>query len=366
MRTTVASGKRVGIIGFGKMGQTRATALEEDGRAQVALIYDPAPIANPPYSVAESAEQIIDDPTLGSVFICATNEMNKPLTIAALRAGKHVFCEKPPAFHAADVREIMQVERETGKILMYGFNHRHHGGVRKMKEIIASGAYGRVLWMRGRYGKSVDENYLSTWRADKKRAGGGILLDQGIHMLDLFLHFSGAPFDEVHAFVSSRYWNIPGIEDNVFAIMRNRASGVEVSFHSTMTQWRHLFSLEVFLDRGYLVLNGLKTSSGTYGEEELSVAKNRSLAPAANWETEEKMHFRIDSSWRSEVEHFMDAVILGMPITQGTSQQALEVMTLIDRIYENEHNVSDVLHERLQMVGGDPTGSSAGRIGSAG
>ena len=119
-----------------------------------------------------------------------------------------------------------------------------------------------------------------------------------------------------------------------------------------MTQWRHLFSLEVFLERGYLVLNGLKTSSGTYGEEELTIAKNRTTAPAANWETEERLHFRVDSSWRSEAEHFMDAVTFGMPVRNGTSAQALAVMSLIDRIYQNDHRISDVLHEKLQGVGG--------------
>ena len=343
----------IGIIGFGKMGQIRAEAIETDGRGKVVSVFDTHPPAQCAYPVAESAEAIINDPKIGIVFICATNEVNKPLTIAALRAGKHVFCEKPPAFTAADVQDIMAVERESRKVLMYGFNHRHHSGVRKMKQVIDSGAYGRVLWMRGRYGKSVDENYLQTWRADRERAGGGILLDQGIHMLDLCLHITGAPFDDVHALVSSRYWNIPGIEDNVFAIMRNNASGIEVSFHSTMTQWRHLFSLEVFMDRGYLVLNGLKTSSGSYGEEELTIAKNRSVAPAANWETEERLHYRVDTSWQSEAEHFMDAVTFGMPITQGNSEQALTVMELIDRIYAHKHTVSPVLHERLQSVGGN-------------
>ena len=344
--------KRVGIIGFGKMGRTRAQALEEDGRATIARIHDPLPIAEPRYPVAASAQEIFDDPAIGSVFLCGTNDLLPVQAIAAMRAGKHVFSEKPPAFNAAQLSEVRAVERETGRVLMYGFNHRHHVGVRKMKDVIASGAYGRVLWMRGRYGKSVDENYLGTWRADARLAGGGILLDQGIHMLDLFLYLGGAPFDEVHAFVSSHYWNIPGIEDNVFAILRNSDTGLEVSFHSTMTQWRHLFSLEIFLERGYLVLNGLKTSSGSYGEEELSIAMNRSLAPAASWETEERLHFRVDSSWRSEIEHFLDAVTLGMPVTSGTSEQALEVMTLIDRIYQNDHRVSGVLHERLQVVGG--------------
>ena len=217
--------KRVGIIGFGKMGRTRAQALEEDGRATIARIHDPLPIAEPRYPVAASAQEIFDDPAIGSVFLCGTNDLLPVQAIAAMRAGKHVFSEKPPAFNAAQLNEVRAVERETGRVLMYGFNHRHHAGVRKMKDVIASGAYGRVLWMRGRYGKSVDENYLGTWRADVKRAGGGILLDQGIHLLDLFLYMGGAPFDEVHAFVSSHYWNIPGIEDNVFAILRNSDTG---------------------------------------------------------------------------------------------------------------------------------------------
>ena len=342
----------IGIIGFGKMGRIRAEAIQADGRGFIAQVYDAVSPQDSPYPVASSAQAIIDDPSVQAVFICAANDQNKPLAMAALRAGKHVFCEKPPAFTADDVREIIAVERQSGKVLMDGFNHPHHAGVRKMKQVVDSGLYGRVLWMRGRYGKSVDENYLSTWRADRNRAGGGILLDQGIHMLDLFLFLADAPFDDVHAFVSSRYWNIPGIEDNVFAIMRNQASGIEVSFHSTMTQWRHLFSLEVFLERGYVVLNGLKTSSGTYGEEVLTIARNRTVAPAASWESEERLQFRVDTSWQSEAEHFMDAVTLALPITAGTSGQALEVMSLIDRIYAHGHAVSPVLHERLQVVGG--------------
>ncbi|PZW43075.1 putative dehydrogenase [Humitalea rosea] len=343
----------VGIIGFGKMGQIRAEALRDDGRATVTKVYDPHMPPDGPYAVAATAQEIIDDPKINIVFVCATNDVNKPLTIAALKAGKHVFCEKPPAFTAADVLDIIEAERESGKVLMYGFNHRHHGAVVKMKQIIDSGSYGRVIWMRGRYGKSVDGDYLKTWRADRERAGGGILLDQGIHMLDLFLHIAGVPFDDVHAYVSSRYWNIPGIEDNVFAMMRNEETGIEVSFHSTMTQWRHLFSLEVFMERGYCVLNGLKTSSGTYGEEELTIAKNRATAPAANFDTEERMHFAIDTSWAREAEHFMDAVSLGMPVTQGNSKHALQVMELVDRIYAHGHTLAPNLHEQLQVVGHD-------------
>jgi len=324
----------VGIIGFGKMGQIRAHSIAQDGRARVVKIYDIVAPDGGAFQVAGSAEEIIADPKIDIIYICATNDVNKRLTILSLRAGKHVFCEKPPAFNAGEVREVMAEAEQAGTVLMYGFNHRHHGGVLKMKQVIDAGTYGPILWMRGRYGKSVDPDFLKTWRADAARAGRGILLDQGIHMLDLFLYFDGGPFDDVHALVSHRYWKLAGIEDNVFAIMRNRKTGVEVSFHSTMTQWRHLFSLEVFMERGYLVLNGLKTPSGSYGEEVLTIAKNRSTAPAATWEDEEHLHYRVDRSWQNEAEHFLDAVINGAKLACGTAAQALRVMQLIDRIYE--------------------------------
>ncbi len=330
------------------MGRTRAQALEEDGRARVLRIYDPQPLESPRYPLAASAQDIFDDPEIASVFLCGSNDVLPTQAMVALRASKHVFSEKPPAFNAGQLREVMAAERESGRKLMYGFNHRHHAGVRKMRELVDSGAFGRVLWMRGRYGKSVDEAYLAGWRADARRAGGGILLDQGIHMLDLFLHIGGVAFDEAHAFVSSRYWDIAGLEDNVFAILRNRETGLEASLHSTMTQWRHLFSLEVGLERGYLTLDGLNTSSGTYGEEILTIGRNRATAPAATAEREERLHFPVDISWRSEVEHFMDAVTLGAPLRHGTSAQALAVMSLVDAIYANDHRRGEALHKNLQ------------------
>jgi predicted dehydrogenase len=337
-----------GIIGFGKMGEIRARSIHAVGAGRIAQIYDPSLSSHEQYDVAPSIEAITSNPSIDAVFVCLPNYLNKRITISALASGKHVFCEKPPAFSAADVEEIILAEKLSGRVLMYGFNHRHHAAVVKMKNLIESGKYGRMLWIRGRYGKSVDSEYLTTWRARKDLAGGGILIDQGIHMLDLFLYLSGDKFDEVQALVSSRYWNIPEVEDNVFALLRSSETGLEVSFHSTMTQWRHIFSLEIFLERGYLVLNGLKTSSNTYGAEELSVARNRTKAPAATWETEEKFRYDVDISWDSEVRHFVDVISGVAKLTFGTSDQALDIMTLVDRIYGHKHRVADMLYDTLQ------------------
>lgn len=341
---------KFGLIGYGKMGQIRAKAATAEG-GEIVSVYDVHIPAECPYEVADSIEAVIADPRSNIISVSLPNYLNKSVTIASLRAGKHVFCEKPPAFNAADVREIQEAERLSGKTLMYGFNHRHHEAVLRAKELIDSGSFGRILWMRGRYGKSVDGNYLKTWRTNKELAGGGILLDQGIHMLDLFLFLSGQSFDKISALVSNLYWNTPGIEDNVFAILGNSETGLSASLHSTMTQWRHLFSLEVFMEAGYFTVNGLKTSSGTYGDEVLTIARNRATVPAADWDTEERLQFPVDSSWAREAKVFLDAIRTGSLPTSGSSEQALTVMEHIDRIYaSDERFVAPNLSSDLRAV----------------
>ncbi|MBL9175247.1 MAG: Gfo/Idh/MocA family oxidoreductase [Verrucomicrobiales bacterium] len=336
----------IGLIGFGKMGQTRLESIVSTGKGTVLVAHDPHAQDFRGIRSVATAEEVISDPRLDAVFIATPNFQNRPYTLAALAAGKHVFCEKPPAFTGQEVLEIQRAEKASGRKLMYGFNHRHHGSIRAMKAMVESGKYGRLLWMRGRYGKSVDKNYFSTWRAKKDLAGGGILLDQGIHMLDLFLLLAG-DFDEVQGMVSSLYWRLDGIEDNVFANFRNRTTGVVASLHSTMTQWRHLFSFEVFLERGHMVLNGLKTQSGSYGDEVLAVSKNRTVAPAATWEEEEKIVYHADNSWRDETEYFLDCIREDRPVVNGSSQDALRVMQLIDRIYQEERHHRADLHQDL-------------------
>jgi len=321
---------KVGIIGYGKMGKIRHSATDAIKGVQVISAYDSANI-EAYIDIAETSDQIINNSEIDAIFICTPNYLNKPLTIQSLKAGKHVFCEKPPAFTAKDVDEIQVVEKEANKVLMYGFNHRHHDSIKKMKKLIDEREFGKVLWMRGRYGKSVDEKYYDNWRAKRKYAGGGILIDQGIHMIDLFLHLGG-DFDTVHASVSNLYWNL-NVEDNVFATLENSETGLAASLHSTMTQWRHLFSLEVFLEKGYLILNGLKTSSNSYGNEILTITKNRSDAPAATWEDEENITFHNDKSWESELNEFFNSVKKNIKVKTGNSSDALKLMKIVDKIY---------------------------------
>ena len=312
------------------MGQIRHQVISAFEDVQVQSIYDPE-IVDTEIEKAQNSDQIIENPEIDAVFTCTPNYLNKPLTIQSLKAGKHVFCEKPPAFTAKDIEEIRAVEKESGKVLMYGFNHRHHASIKYMKKLVDDKEFGKILWMRGRYGKSVDETFFDNWRAKKDLAGGGILIDQGIHMLDLFLHLGGN-FDNVHASVSNLYWNL-SVEDNVFATLENTKTGLAASLHSTMTQWRHLVSLEVFLEKGYLVLNGLKTSSNAYGEEILTIAKNRSTAPAATWKDEKNITYHTDESWESELTEFFSAIKSNREVKLGNSSDALKLMKIVDKIY---------------------------------
>ncbi len=326
---------KVGIIGFGTMGKIRKDAIVELASAEVVAISEPSLPLHYNELPNLSHGEIINHPDIDIIIVCTPNFLNKKLTIEALNAGKHVFCEKPPAFTGLDVLEIREAEKMSGKKLMYGFNHRHHDSIIKMKELIESGEYGKVLWSRGRYGKSVTEDYYNQWRAKKELAGGGILIDQGIHMLDLFLYLSG-DYDIVKAEVSNLYWKMD-VEDNAFVILKDSKTGKVASLHSTMSQWRHLFSLEIFLEKGYMVLNGLITSSMSYGEEVLSVAKNRSTAPAATWKDEVITKYNINNSWRYEMEHFFNAIEYDTPVKIGNSDDAFKLMTIIDKVYENKN-----------------------------
>ena len=326
---------RFGIIGYGKMGRTRHIAIKEVGKVELIAVSEPDLHDMVDDVPNLSHEEIIAHPDIDAIIICTPNYLNKDLTIRSLNAGKHVFCEKPPAFTEDEVIEIKKAEEGSGKKLMYGFNHRHHDSVIRMKQIVDSNEFGKIVWMRGRYGKSVTEDYYDNWRAKKELAGGGILIDQGIHMLDLFLHLAG-DFDRVKAEVSNLYWNLE-VEDNAFVILRNTVTGIDASLHSTMSQWRHLFSLEVFMEKGYMVLNGLITSSMSYGEEILSIAKNRSAAPAATWKDEVKTQYIDDHSWRYETEQFIDAIENDTDIQIGNSSDAQKLMRIIDKIYKDKN-----------------------------
>ena len=323
---------RIGFLGFGKMGQIRYNTLSQMEYCTLKSVYESNDEITTPANLnrLKTAEELITSPDIDAVMISVPNYLITPFTVACLETGKNVFCEKPPGKNLQEVLAMKEALVKSGCKLMFGFNHRHHQSILKAKEEVDSGRFGEILWMRGRYGKSVPQNFYQDWRSKKELSGGGIFLDQGIHMLDLFTYLVGK-FEEVKSFVSNLYWK-GDVEDNVFALFRNN-KGQVASLHSTMTQWRHLFSLEIFLEQGYIVINGLKTSTNSYGEEKLTIAMNRTEAPSANWTDEQNYLFTIDDSWLRELTIFRDAILEDRPITICGIEDAQTLMEMVDKVY---------------------------------
>ena len=322
----------VGILGYGYMGEIRKKCLDLNPAYCVKSIFHTEKLDGD-FEYYDDWQDLIKDNSLDAIFVCLPNYLIRDAVVASLNSGKHVFAEKPPGISVAQVEDMIVAETQAGKMLKFGFNHRYHPGIIKAKELIDSGESGEILWMRGRYGKSVDPDFGSSWRAKKEQAGGGILMDQGIHMLDLMLHFCD-DFEDVKAYASNLYWK-GDIEDNMFAILKNK-KGQVASLHSTMAQWRYLFSLEIFLMEGYIVINGLLSKSGRYGQEQLAYSINQKPSPMMAVHSEHHVSkFDNDLSWDLEVDEFTEAVKNNKSIKVGNTDDALKLMTLVEKIYEN-------------------------------
>jgi len=322
----------VGIMGFGYMGKIRKADLDSNRNCKVRAIYHTEKL-NGDFKYVDNWQDIADDDSLDAIFVCLPNHLTMEAVIRGLESGKDVFAEKPPGISVEQVRKMMDAQKRNGKVLKFGFNHRYHPAIIKAKELVDSKRFGEILWIRGRYGKSVEENFGSSWRSQKKYAGGGILMDQGIHMLDLFLYICG-DFTEVKAFSSNHYWE-GDVEDNVFAIMRN-SKGQVASLHSTMTQWRYLFALEIFLEAGYIVINGLLSKSGRYGQERIDYAAKRTPSPMSIHSEATSLTFDTDLSWQYELDEFVEAILNDKEIRIGNLSDALKLMTLIEKIYADD------------------------------
>jgi predicted dehydrogenase len=217
---------RVGISGYGIVGKRRHEYLKRHPTATVVGVCDQLfPTDQTQVDgirCYSNYRELLADQDIDALFVCLTNDVAADATIAGLQNSLHVICEKPPGRDVADVIRVMDVEKGSpGHKLMYGFNHRYHHSVRKALDLVGSGSFGKIINIRGLYGKSKLVTFdQPDWRAKRKVAGGGILLDQGIHMVDLIRLFAGE-FVEVHGFVSNNFWNYD-VEDNAYALMRTK------------------------------------------------------------------------------------------------------------------------------------------------
>lgn len=327
---------RVGIAGYGVVGRRRRHFLDLDPRFEVAALSDAS------FGAADTAPDGVRihadfrrmaDEKLDALFVCLPNDIAPVATIMGLNAGFHVFCEKPPGRDLADVARVIACEKDhPAQKLKYGFNHRYHDSARDALAIVRSGEMGPVVNLRGVYGKSkfVSFGTHSDWRVTRAASGGGILLDQGIHMVDLMRLFAGEEIADVHSFVSNAFWR-HDVEDNAYTLMRTK-SGVVAMLHSTATQWRHRFHLDITCAKGALTLSGILSGSKSYGDETLTIAWADPNDDSGD-PREETRRYDADNSWRDEIADFAAAILEGRPIVDGSSADAYETMRLVYRIY---------------------------------
>lgn len=325
---------KVGIAGYGIVGRRRRACIDQHPDLQTVSVCDKS-FEN----VGEFSDGVRFYPSyhemlgenLDILIVCLTNDVNPEATIAGLERGLHVFCEKPPGRNLEDIMRVIQVERQhPGCCLMYGFNHRYHDSVQDAINIIRSGELGRIINLRGVYGKSKIITYNQTdWRTKRAVAGGGVLLDQGIHMVDLMRLFAGE-FTHVQSVVTNSHWGYD-VEDNAYAIMQTD-DGIVGMLNSSATQWRHRFNLDINLERGSVILGGLLTGTKSYGAETLTVATVDHATN--NGDPKEQLtRYNRDPSWEMEIKKFADCILRGEPIEHGTSRDAYNTMKLVSQIY---------------------------------
>lgn len=326
---------RIGIAGYGVVGRRRRHFIDlRDDMAVVAVcdrtFSGRGVLDDDGVHFCATYQELLEH-DLDAAFVCMTNDIAPAVTRACLEKGLHVFCEKPPGRTVADVEEVIACERRhPDRRLMYGFNHRYHDSVQDALRLVRSGELGRPLNLRGVYGKSrfISFGADSDWRTRRDVAGGGILLDQGIHMVDLMRLFGGE-FTQVHSFVSNDFWG-HDVEDNAYALMRSE-TGVVAMLHSTATQWRHRFSLDVTLEKGAIRLAGILSGSKSYGAETMTViwANDDDKGDPK----EQTTRYNRDPSWANEIAEFAVAIKEGRPVSGGSSEDALRTMQLVYRIY---------------------------------
>jgi predicted dehydrogenase len=279
---------------------------------------------------SDNWEDVTTRKDIDAVIICTPTYLHLPMSLSAIENGKHILCEKPLGRNPTEAESIVNAAQDNNVILGVGLNHRFHPAIRRAHEMVEKGVVGELDFIRCRYGHGGRPGYEKEWRGSADKAGGGQLLDQGVHVLDLLRWFMG-DFKEVTGFITTRHWAISPLEDNAFALLRTN-QGQVASLHVSWTQWKNLFSLEVFGKEGYLVVDGL---GGSYGTEKLTWGK-RPL-PLEPFKQEIIEFTSSDNSWYYEWEDFVMSIRdEKQPLARGND--GLQAIKLAYAIYESSNS----------------------------
>jgi predicted dehydrogenase len=320
----------VGIIGCGLIGQKRASALGSGGKliACADTVIDKATsLANRFNAIPfKDWRALIAINELDVVIISTLHHSLAEITLAAINSGKNVLVEKPAARTSAELELVLLALQKSNVKVRVGFNHRYHRALRKSKEIVLSGVLGELMFIRARYGHGARLGYDKEWRADPKLSGGGELIDQGPHLIDLSRWFLG-DFSEFDGFAHTYYWNMP-VDDNGFMLLKTPKK--QVAFlHASCTEWKNIFSMEIYGKDGKLDISGL---GGSYGLEKLTHYKM--LPQMGPPETVSWEYPMVDDSWSLEMTEFYEDILLDRMPAAGLND-AYQALKIIEKIYKD-------------------------------
>lgn len=274
--------------------------------------------------VFEDWRELVALPEVEIVIVATLHDRLAEITLGAIKAGKHVLVEKPAARSADELEPLIDAAEANGVKVHVGFNHRYHRSLRKAKSIIEAGELGELMFLRARYGHGARVGYEKEWRADPKMSGGGELIDQGPHVIDLSRWFLG-DFSKVEGFAHTYFWDMP-VDDNGFLMLRTPKQ--QMAFlHVSCTEWKNTFSLEIYGKQGKLDLSGL---GGSYGVERITHFKmSAEMGPPETIAWEYPM---ADDSWQVELAEFYEDIQLDRQPAAGLGD-ALAALDIIQRIY---------------------------------
>jgi predicted dehydrogenase len=321
------------IIGCGLIGAKRARALTSAGhRIRIAAdtIRDRAERLAVSYGALSTDDwrAAAESKEVDAVVVATTNQWLAPVTATAAGAGKHVIVEKPAARTMAEIDPVIAAAEKAGVQVQVGFNHRYHPALQKARELIDSGALGPLMFLRGRYGHGGRLGYEKEWRADPELSGGGELIDQGVHLIDLSRWFLG-DFKRVDGLAFTFFWKMP-VDDNAFVALMT-AAGQVAWLHVSCTEWKNLFSMEIYGRDGKLDIQGL---GGSYGVER--IAFHRMLPQMGPPETTIWEYPGEDRSWMLEMADFEASIRTGK--TRGpTLRDARAALEIVERVYASSH-----------------------------
>ncbi len=336
----------VAIIGCGLIGKKRASALTTDDTLVSCCDNDQNVLEQ--FSTQFSCKPYIDYRSLiaeskcEAVVVAVVNKYAKDIVEQLLRSGRHVLAEKPLGRNAQEARDMVELSSASlqlrrsqdkvdsksliGPILKTGFNHRFHPAIMSAKKRADAGDVGKILSIRGRYGHGGRPGMEKEWRASKDLCGGGEMLDQGVHLIDLIRWFGG-DIASVMGKVETKFWNME-VEDSAFAVLttiQNVTASINVSWYN----WKNIFSFEIFGTEGYLRIEGF---GGSYGRESLEFGRRNKQGGRPTVETLEFP--QEDLSWNEEWKEFKASIHQHRePVGNGID--GLRANEVVHAIYES-------------------------------